>query len=143
MRYHFIEICLLIFLQRGMIYSSRPDLLHVRKEIWSWRLPVVSSGDRFRYLRRLYQSLLNPRMSKEFRKHHNYESIKLLLELLDDPECFLECCETFTINVICSAVYGIRLEKNNSSIIKELYSVWRLIFKRKSSTIHPRLTYTY
>lgn len=116
-----------------MIYYSRPELLDSRSRIWSWRLPILSAGDRFRYLRKLYLSLLGQRRSAELRKYQDYESTTLLLELLDQPEAFWGHCERFSVNVIFSAVYGIRLGRLEDSIIKQFFHLWQLIVKRKRS----------
>lgn len=103
-------------------------------------MPILSAGDRFRYLRKLYQSLLGARKAAELRKYQDYESTTLLLELLEQPEAFLGHCERFSVNVIFSAVYGIRLGRLDDSIIQEFYRVWQLIVQRKSSTSCPGQT---
>lgn len=123
-----------------MIYCSRPELLDSRSKIWSWRLPILSAGDRFRYLRKLYQSLLGQRRSAELRKYQDYESTTLLLDLLEQPESFLGHCERFSVNVIFSAVYGIRLGRLDDSIIQEFFRLWQLIVKRKRSASCPGQT---
>ena len=118
-------------LQRGIIYSSRPEPNKFRTSIWPWRLPLIPGGETFRYLRKLYHNLLSPQRSTELRKYQDFESLVLLSDLLTQPEEFFGDIERYSLSVIFSAVYGIRLGKLDHPIMIELFQLWLLMLQRK------------
>lgn len=92
--------------------------------MWPWRLVTTSTGETFRFLRKLYHSLLNPQQSSLFRKYQHYEANVLLCDLLDRPEDFLQETERFAMSVIFSATYGVRIADLNHGMMREFYSIW-------------------
>jgi hypothetical protein len=94
-------------------------------------LPLIPAGETFRYLRKLYHSLLNPQRAVELRKYQDFESIVLVSDLLNQPEDFFGDVERYSLSVIFSAVYGIRLGKLDHPIMIELFHLWLLMLQRK------------
>ncbi|KAL8704537.1 MAG: hypothetical protein Q9201_002311 [Fulgogasparrea decipioides] len=116
---------------KGHMYSSRPEPNTFRSSIWPWRLPIISAGEKFRYLRRLYQSLLSPQRALEMRRFQESESLVLLTDLLNRPQEFFEDVDRYSLSVIFSAVYGIRLSKLDNPITAELSEIWLCMLQRK------------
>lgn len=114
---------------RGTVYASRPTLNNFRALIWPWRLVVTPVGDTFTLLRKIYHKLLGPQQSARFRKYQDHESKVLVGNLLDNPERFLKDTERFSLSVIFSAVYGIRLAQLDNPIMLEFYSVWEIMLQ--------------
>ncbi|KAI4256950.1 MAG: hypothetical protein L6R42_005934, partial [Xanthoria sp. 1 TBL-2021] len=114
---------------RGSTYSSRPEPNSFRSSIWPWRLPIISAGPQFRYLRKLYQSLLSPQRATQLRNYQEFESRSLLLDLHSHPESFYEDIDRYSLSVIFSAVYGIRLKTPDHPITVELFDIWLLMLQ--------------
>lgn len=93
-------------------------------------------GDTFTLLRKLYHKLLGPQQSAQFRKYQNHESKVLVGNLLDNPERFLKDTERFSLSVIFSAVYGMRLAQLDNPIMLEFYSVWEIMLQCKSKPMN-------
>ena len=74
----------------------------------------------FRFLRRLYNNLLSAEQALLFRKYQDFESTIMLQNLLQTPENFLRSAERYTMSVIFSAVYGVRLDRLDHPILVEL-----------------------
>lgn len=130
-------LLLVNILQRGHMYSSRPEPNSFRSSIWPWRLPIISAGEQFRYLRKLYQSLLSSQRAIELRKYQDLESVLLINDLLDRPQDFFEDVDRYAMSVIFSAVYGIRISKLNHPITAELSDIWLLMLQRESTAGNP------
>ncbi|KAL8718102.1 MAG: hypothetical protein Q9225_004724 [Loekoesia sp. 1 TL-2023] len=111
------------------MYSSRPEPNRFRSSIWPWRLPIISAGEKFRYLRKLYQSLLSPQRAVKMKKFQDLESLVLLADLVDQPQGFFEDVDRYSLSVIFSAVYGIRLSKLDHPITAELSELWLLMLQ--------------
>ena len=91
---------------------------------------MITGGEQFRYLRKLYNSLLSPQRAVELRNYQDFESLLLLSDLLNQPEEFFGDIERYSLSVIFSAVYGIRLGKLDHPIMIELFQIWLLMLQR-------------
>ncbi|KAL6700185.1 cytochrome P450 [Trichoderma pleuroticola] len=109
--------------KRGSIFSDRPKLNIVMKNIWPNMLPLIGIGEEFRLLRRVYIDLLGPRPSLAVRKYQEYESRMMLRDLYKSPEAFRAHTERFSMSVIFSAVYGVRIGRLDYPIIHELFDI--------------------
>ena len=108
-------------MQRCAIYSSRPEPNEFRKKLWPWRLvSTPGNNDDFRFLRRLYHNCLSPQKAFLFREYQDFESKVTLQYLLDEPWGFLKSAERYTMSVIFSAVYGVRIDRLDHPILAEL-----------------------
>ena len=54
--------------------------------MYSWSLPLVEYGDRWRSSRRLLHEFLNIRASKDFDDQHHYHSRDFILRISESPE---------------------------------------------------------
>ncbi|KAL8918842.1 MAG: hypothetical protein Q9208_007099 [Pyrenodesmia sp. 3 TL-2023] len=118
-----------LLVDRGNTYSSRPEPNSFRSSIWPWRLPIISAGPQFRYLRKLYQNLLSPQRAMQLRTYQDFESRSLLLDLHNHPESFYRDIDRYSLSVIFSAVYGIRLKAPDHPITVELFDIWLLMLQ--------------
>lgn len=84
-------------------------------------------------LRRIYNTLLGPQQSAEFRKYQDYEAKVMLKDLSEAPSHFLAHTERFALSVIFSAVYGVRLQQLDHPIMIEFYAVWEDMLYCKST----------
>lgn len=123
----------LIGIQRGNTYASRPEPNSFRTSIWPWRLPLISAGPQFRYLRKLYQNLLSPQRATQLRTYQEFESRILLRDLQNHLESFYEDIDRYSLSVIFFAVYGIRLKTPDHPITVELFDTWLLMLQRERS----------
>lgn len=123
-------------LQRGVTYSSRPEPNNFRSSVWPWRLVIIPAGKTFRFLRKLYHDLLSLERSLEIRKYQDDESIILLSDLLNQPSTFLKDIERYSLSVIFTAVYGLRVGELDHPIVVELFHLWDLMLQRVLSSIH-------
>jgi len=64
------------------------------------------------------------------RKYQDFESLMLVTDLLHQPQDFFEDVDRYSLSVIFSAVYGIRLSKLDHPIMKELTDIWLLMLRR-------------
>lgn len=86
-------------------------------------LPLKRTGEEFRFLRRVYIDLLGPKPSLAVRKYQEYESKMMLRDLYHAPEAFRAHTERFSMSVIFSAVYGVRISHLDYPIIHELFDI--------------------
>ncbi|MCJ1307994.1 hypothetical protein MMC25_001644 [Agyrium rufum] len=115
--------------RRGSLYSSRPNLNDFRTKAWPNRLVTTPMGDSFRYLRKLDSNILGPQQSAELRKYQDFESKILLSELLDKPDMFLRHAERFSMSVIFSTTYGVRLAQLDHPVMAQFYSMWEVMLR--------------
>ena len=125
-------------IQRGFIYSSRPEQDNFRRNLWPWRLISIPAGDDFRFLRRLYNTYLSPQHCVLFRKYQEYESRQLVKELSESPQTFLRSIERYTMSVIFSAVYGIRVADLNNPTLVEFNDIWNIEMKCTEASNAPK-----
>ena len=104
-----------------------------RKSIWPWRLVSTPAGEDFRFLRKLYSNSLSAQQSLMFRKYQDQESRVMLQELLETPDQFMQSAERYTMSVIFSAVYGVRLDGLDHPILTELSGLLDATMKCKST----------
>ena len=97
--------------------------------MWPWRLITTPVGSRFRLLRKIYHGLLSPQNSASVRKYQDYESTVMLSHLLDQPEHFMCDSERFSLSVIFSAVYGVRLADLGHPIMREFFGLWAVMLR--------------
>lgn len=90
-----------------------------RKRTWPHRLVSTPAGDEFRMIRRLYHHLLSPQKSQAFKKYQDHESIVLLDELQREPAKFLASVQRYTVSVIFSVTYGLRVDKLDDPFVSE------------------------
>jgi hypothetical protein len=102
-------------------------------------LAIIPAGDKLHYLRKLYHHLVSPQSSTELRKYHDYESTTMVFNLLNQPEKFYEEIERYSMSIILSAVYGVRLEQLEHPLITELVRLWQLIMKCENPSAHTPL----
>ena len=115
--------------QRSAVYSSRPEHNNFRSGMWPWRLITTPVGGRFRLLRKIYHGLLSPRNAASIRKYQDYESTVMLGHLLDQPEHFIGDSERFSLSVIFSAVYGVRLADLGHPLMREFFGLWAVMLR--------------
>lgn len=109
--------------KRGAIFSDRAKMNIVIQKIWPNMLPLIGIGEKFRFLRRVYIDLLGPKPSLAIRKYQEYESRMMLRDLYKSPESFRAHTERFSMSVIFSAVYGVRIGRLDYPIMHELFEV--------------------
>ncbi|KAI9792802.1 MAG: hypothetical protein M1816_001534 [Peltula sp. TS41687] len=97
--------------------------------MWPWRLAMTPTGERFRFLRKLYHKVLSPQRSRPMRKYQDYESKVMLCNLLDSSERFLRDTERYALSVIFSAVYGVRLATLDHPVMMEFFSLWKTMLE--------------
>lgn len=114
---------------RSAVYSSRPEHNNFRSGMWPWRLITTPVGGRFRLLRKIYHGLLSPRNAASIRKYQDYESTVMLGHLLDQPEHFIGDSERFSLSVIFSAVYGVRLADLGHPLMREFFGLWAVMLR--------------
>lgn len=73
------------------------------------------------------------------RKYQDFESLVLVTDLLSQPGDFYSDVDRYSLSVIFSAVYGIRLSKLDHPIMVELFHIWLLMLQRK----YPQCTSQY
>lgn len=112
------------------MYSNRPPTSEFRKQAFSqWRILAVETGERVRLLRTIYKDLIGVQESHAVRKYQNYESMILMRDLLQQPVNFLDHAERYSLSVIFSAVYGVRVTSLEHPAIKEIYAVVHMLAK--------------
>jgi hypothetical protein len=99
--------------------------------MWPSRIVTIPAGEEFRFLRKLYHAFLGPKQSLLFREYQDYESKVTMCDLLDQPESFLQDAERFSMSVIFSATYGVRIPRFDNAVAEEFFSVWKDNLKRK------------
>lgn len=92
-------------------------------------------NEKFRFLRRLYHNLLSAEQALLFRKYQDFESTIMLQNLLQTPESFLRSAERYTMSVIFSAVYGVRLDRLDHPILVELNGLLDATMKCKHDSL--------
>ena len=75
----------------------------------------------------------------ELRKYQEFESLVLVSDLLRQPEKFYGDIDRYSMSVIFSAVYGIRLGRLDHPIMVEFVEIWLLIMQRRD----PLFTHPY
>lgn len=90
-------------------------------------------GDNFRKLRKIYGSLMSIQQSGIFPVYQEAESLFLIGKLFNNPQSFLFDCDRFAINVFFRAIYNIRLDENQDSLIKEMYKLWETAYRCEST----------
>ncbi|KAL7913597.1 cytochrome P450 [Trichoderma velutinum] len=93
------------------------------RRVWPDILPFKGAGEGFRFLRRAYVDLLGPKPSLAIRKHQEYESRMMLRDLYRAPEDFRAHTERYSMSVVFSAVYGVRISRLDFPIIEELFDI--------------------
>lgn len=78
------------------------------------------ANDDFRFLRKLYHNCLSAQQALLFRKYQDYESKMVLQDLLDKPRDFLRGAERYTMSIIFSVVYGVRIDRLDHPVLVEL-----------------------
>jgi hypothetical protein len=68
------------------------------------------------------------------RKYQDFESLMLVTDLLHQPQDFFGDVDRYSLSVIFSAVYGIRLSKLDHPITNELADIWLLMLRRWDSS---------
>lgn len=119
-------------LQRGAVYSSRPVQNNFRTSNWPWRLVIMPTGANFRFLRKIYSNILAPKQTIKLRKYQDFESKMLISEFLVNPNAFVIGIERFSLSVIFSACYGVRLTELNHPLMVEFFSIWTEMLRCKS-----------
>ncbi|KAL7949186.1 cytochrome P450 [Trichoderma barbatum] len=109
--------------KRGAIFSDKPEPNIFVKRVWPSLLPLIGIGEEFRLLRRVYTDLLGPKPSRSVRKYQEYESRMMLRDLYHAPEQFQAHTERYSMSVIFSAVYGVRISRLDYPIIHELFDI--------------------
>ena len=74
-------------------------------------------------MRRIYNDLLGPKQSQGVRKYQDYESRMLMRDLYHNPEKFQVITQRYSMSVIFSAVYGVRIGRLDYPVIKELFTI--------------------
>ncbi|UKZ83616.1 hypothetical protein TrVFT333_011425 [Trichoderma virens FT-333] len=92
-------------------------------------LPLKGIGEDFRFLRRVYIDLLSAKTSQSVRKYQEYESRMMLRDLYNAPEDFRAHTERYSMSVIFSAVYGVRISRLDYPIIDELFNIIDSVIK--------------
>ncbi|TFB05513.1 Cytochrome P450 monooxygenase yanC [Trichoderma ghanense] len=109
--------------KRGSIFSDRPKPSNFVERVWPCLLPIKPLGDEYRIVRRIYNDLLGPKQSQSVRKYQDYESRMLMRDLYHAPEKFQVITERYSMSVIFSAVYGVRIGRLDYPVIDELFSI--------------------
>ncbi|KAI0435980.1 cytochrome P450 [Xylaria telfairii] len=109
---------------KGSIYSDRPSQDGFRQRVWPFRIAAVGVGPEFRRLRAINHKLLSSDKSFHFRGYQDYESIVMLQDLLDAPKDFSKHSERFSISVLFSAIFGVRLVQLDHPTITAFFEVW-------------------
>ncbi len=92
---------------------------------------MVVVGPQFRFLRSINHRLLGPQQSLRFRHYQDYEASVMLMDLIENPTGFLAHAERFSISVIFSTVYGVRLAKLDHPTMTEFYDIWATMMRCK------------
>lgn len=90
--------------QEDAISASRPEQILCRG-----RLALMPAGPKFRMLRKIYHKILNEQKSLALRGLQEQKSVVFINKLFKNPDEFFEKTEKFTLSIIFSAVYGVRL----------------------------------
>ena len=120
--------------QRGAIYSSRPEQNDFRNNLWPWRLVSTPAGNDFRFIRKLYNNYLSAQPAALFQKYQDHESKVMIESLLRRPNDFQRSVERYTMSVIFSAVYGVRLDSLDHPILIEFNQIWDVEMKCRDHT---------
>jgi hypothetical protein len=95
-----------------------------RQRIWPFRVLGVGIGPQFRMLRKINHELLSSEKAFRFRGYQDFEATVMLHELVNSPERFLLHSERFTISVMFSAIFGVRVARLEHPTMTALYEVW-------------------
>ncbi|KAJ3579779.1 hypothetical protein NPX13_g784 [Xylaria arbuscula] len=109
---------------KGSIYSDRPMQDSFRMRIWPYRVLGIGVSPQFRMLRSINHRLLSFEKSLQFCGYQEFESVMMLQELLDFQNDFCIHSERYSVSIMFSAIFGVRLVQLNHPTIKEFFEIW-------------------
>ena len=72
----------------------------------------------------------------QLRKYQDFESLVLMTDLLNRPENFYGDIDRYSLSVIFSAVYGIRLGELDHPIMIEFFDIWLQMLRRNDQCVN-------
>ncbi|BFZ61991.1 hypothetical protein YB2330_003070 [Saitoella coloradoensis] len=115
-----------LFVKRGAIYSSRPDM-KVLKHLDPHGIAILPYGNEWKTTRKLFHGVLGTHQADRFRPHQDYESVRYLTNLLHEPEKFVEWSKLFTMSSITSILLGLRMPSLRTPIAEAIHLVDRIL----------------
>lgn len=99
------------------------------EHVWPKILPFSPTGEEMRFFRRIYTDILGPKQSQQVRKYQEYESTAALAAFCKHPDDYESHTSRFSMSVIFSAVYGVRVSRLTHPLMVELQDTWNEILR--------------
>ncbi|PPQ66787.1 hypothetical protein CVT24_008696 [Panaeolus cyanescens] len=105
--------------KRSSIYSSRPRLPMLSELMgWGWLISAMVYGDPWRERRRLFTKFFNQHNSDFYRPRQAEFVRKMLVNLLDRPDEFLDVVRETIGGIALSLAYGLQIKPSNDPYIQ-------------------------
>ncbi|ODQ55491.1 cytochrome P450 [Saitoella complicata NRRL Y-17804] len=115
-----------LFVKRGAIYSSRPDM-KVLKHLDPHGIAILPYGKEWKTTRKLFHGVLGTHQADRFRPHQDYESVRYSANMLHEPEKFVEWSKLFTMSSITSILLGLRMPSLHTPIAEAIHLVDQIL----------------
>ncbi|ODQ50983.1 cytochrome P450 [Saitoella complicata NRRL Y-17804] len=104
--------------KRGAVYGGRPHL-HIMDIVGKHRFAMMTYNAEWRARASPY-SPLNESHTEKFHTFQEYENLQFLNRMLHAPEKYREWTKLFSLSVILSVLYGMRIDDLESPVTKAL-----------------------
>ncbi|KAI5116721.1 hypothetical protein M0805_000830 [Coniferiporia weirii] len=111
------DVAVELFDRRGHNYSSRPQNTLIELEGWTRLTVMMPYGDELRKSRQMLHRFLAQSVVADFNELHVQATHRLLLNLLKEPESFLDLTRRAAGEVIMMATYGYKVLDGNDPYI--------------------------
>lgn len=110
--------------KKSSIYSSQPPLPLAQDVASAGRRQLfMEYGPHWRNIRKYSHSLLNSQAAISYQPIQDFESVKLMLDLLQSPDDFYQHSRRYSSSVIMYVTYGFRLPSWQHPLVNKIYSV--------------------
>jgi len=104
--------------KRSAIYSDRPHFPMIElMGAYTWSLPLVHYGDRWRSSRRLLHEFLNARATNNYDDQQHYYSRDFILRIADSPDDLWDHIKFSTGALIMSVTYGFDVKSHDDPFL--------------------------
>ncbi|KAF8484313.1 cytochrome P450 [Gautieria morchelliformis] len=110
--------------RRSTLYSHRPRFIMAGELLCNGiMLSFIPYGELFRRMRRASHDTFGPHASEKFQSLQQQEAVRLVSELLQDPEAWEEILKRSTSSNILTATYGWpRITEEHASLVKRIHA---------------------
>ncbi|KAK5252714.1 hypothetical protein LTR40_011218, partial [Exophiala xenobiotica] len=110
-----------IFDKNGALTGSRPALRVMNILSGGYRMLFMPYGKKWRSIRAIAHRCLSIKSAEAIKPSSSLESHRYLLDILRDPDNFLDHVKRYTSSVIMYSIYGRRVLDLDESVLKAIY----------------------